>query len=83
MAVLGSAVVVFAVLLFGARVLLARRAPVHALWPAAVLDAAARTLALNLGGTVASGGHAPDRPPVAGEASGCHYVIPFTVIDAQ
>jgi hypothetical protein len=48
-AVLGSAVVIFAVLLFGARVLLARRAPVRALWPAAVLDAAAVTLALNLG----------------------------------
>ncbi len=48
-AVLGSAVVIFAVLLFGARVLLARPAPVRALWPAAVLGAAAVTLALNLG----------------------------------
>ena len=49
LAVLGSAVVVFAVLLFGARVLLARPAPVRALWPAAVLGAAAVTLVLNLG----------------------------------
>ena len=48
-AVLGSAVVIFAVLLFGARVLLARPAPVRALWPAAVLGAAAVALALNLG----------------------------------
>jgi uncharacterized BrkB/YihY/UPF0761 family membrane protein len=48
-AVLGSAVVIFAVLLFGARLLLARPAPVRALWPAAVLGAAALTLALNLG----------------------------------
>ena len=48
-AVLGSAVVIFAVLLFGARVLLARPAPVRALWPAAVVGAAAVTLALNLG----------------------------------
>ena len=48
-AVLGSAVVIFAVLLFGARVLLAREAPLRALWPAAVLGAAAVTLALNLG----------------------------------
>ena len=51
-AVLGSAVVIFAVLLFGARVLLARRAPVRALWPAAVLGAAAVTLALNLGAPI-------------------------------
>jgi membrane protein len=48
-AVLGSAAVIFAVLLFGARILLARPAPVRALWPAAVLGAAAVTLALNLG----------------------------------
>ena len=48
-AVLGSAVVIFAVLLFGARLLLVRRAPVRALWQAAVLGAAAVTLALNLG----------------------------------
>src|ERR1039458_3259723 len=51
-AVLGSAVVIFAVLLFGARLLLARPAPVRALWPAAVLGAAAVTLALNLGAPV-------------------------------
>ena len=51
-AVLGSAVVIFAVLLFGARVLLARSAPVRALWPAAVLGAAAVTLALNLGAPI-------------------------------
>jgi membrane protein len=49
LAVLGSAVVIFAVLLCGARLLLARPAPVRALWPAAVLGAAAVTLALNLG----------------------------------
>jgi len=48
-AVAGSAVVVFAVLLLGARLLLARSAPVRALWPAAVLGAAAVTVALNLG----------------------------------
>jgi len=48
-AVLGSAVVIFAVLLFGAKVLLARPAPVRALWPAALVGAAAVTLALNLG----------------------------------
>ena len=51
-AVLGSAVVIFAVLLFGARLLLVRPAPVRALWPAAVLGAAAVTLALNLGAPV-------------------------------
>jgi uncharacterized BrkB/YihY/UPF0761 family membrane protein len=48
-AALGSAVVIFAVLLLGARLLLTRPAPVRALWPAAVLGAAAVTLALNLG----------------------------------
>jgi uncharacterized BrkB/YihY/UPF0761 family membrane protein len=51
-AVLGSAVVIFAVLLFGARLLLARPAPVRALWPAAVMGAAAVTLTLNLGAPV-------------------------------
>ena len=51
-AALGSAVVIFAVLLLGARLLLARSAPVRALWPAAVLGAAAVTLALNLGAPV-------------------------------
>jgi membrane protein len=49
LAVLGSAMVIFAVLLAGARLLLARPAPVRALWPAAVLGAAAVTLVLNLG----------------------------------
>jgi len=48
-AVLGSAVVIFAVLVLGARLLLARPAPVRALWPAAILGAVAVTLALNLG----------------------------------
>jgi len=48
-AVLGSAVVIFAVLLLGARLLLARPAPVRALWPAGVLGAVAVTIALNLG----------------------------------
>jgi membrane protein len=41
--------VVCAVLLVGARILLARSAPVRALWPAAVLAAVAVTLVLNLG----------------------------------
>jgi uncharacterized BrkB/YihY/UPF0761 family membrane protein len=49
LAVLGSAMIIFSVLLCGARLLLARPAPVRALWPAAVLGAAAVTLALNLG----------------------------------
>ena len=48
-AVLGSAVIIFAVLLLGARLLLSRPAPVRALWPAAVLGAVAVTIALNLG----------------------------------
>ncbi len=48
-AVLGSALVVFAVLLLAARLLLARPAPVRALWPGALLGAAAVTLALNVG----------------------------------
>ena len=48
-AVLGSTVVIFAVLLLGARLLLARPAPVRAIWPAAILGAAAVTVALNLG----------------------------------
>ena len=46
---LGSAMVIFAVLLLGARLLLARPAPVRALWPAAVLGAVAVTLVLSLG----------------------------------
>jgi uncharacterized BrkB/YihY/UPF0761 family membrane protein len=48
-AALGSAVVILAVLLCGARLLLARPAPFRALWPAAVPGAAAVTLVLNLG----------------------------------
>ena len=48
-AVLGSALVVFAVLLFGAKLLLARPAPVRALWPAAVLGAVIVTVVLNVG----------------------------------
>jgi membrane protein len=48
-AVLGSAVVVFAVLLLGTKVLLARHAPVRALWPGAVLGAAVVTVVLNVG----------------------------------
>jgi membrane protein len=48
-AALGSAMVVFAVLLLGAKLLLTRPAPVRALWPAAVLGAVAVTLVLNLG----------------------------------
>jgi membrane protein len=48
-AVLGSALIVFAVLLLGAKVLLARPAPVRALWPGAILGAAAVTVVLNVG----------------------------------
>jgi len=48
-AVLGSAVVVFAVLLLGAKVLLARPAPIRALWPGAIVGAAAVTVVLNVG----------------------------------
>jgi uncharacterized BrkB/YihY/UPF0761 family membrane protein len=48
-AVLGSVLVIFAVLLLGARLLLARPAPFRALWPAAILGALAVTLVLNLG----------------------------------
>ena len=48
-AVLGSALVVFAVLLFGAKLLLARAAPIRALWPGAVLGAVAVTVVLNAG----------------------------------
>jgi uncharacterized BrkB/YihY/UPF0761 family membrane protein len=47
--VLGSALVVFTVLLLGAKLLLARAAPVRALWPGAVLGAAAVTVVLNAG----------------------------------
>ena len=48
-AVLGSALVVFAVLLLGAKLLLARPAPVRALWPGAILGAAAVTVVLDAG----------------------------------
>jgi uncharacterized BrkB/YihY/UPF0761 family membrane protein len=48
-AVAGSALVVFAVLLLAARLLLARPAPVRALWPAAALGAAVVTAVLNVG----------------------------------
>jgi membrane protein len=48
-AVAGSALVIFAVLLLAARLLLARPAPVQALWPAAALGAAVVTVVLNVG----------------------------------
>jgi membrane protein len=48
-AVLGTALVVFAVLLLGAKLLLARHAPVRALWPGAVLGAVAVTIVLTAG----------------------------------
>jgi membrane protein len=51
-AVLGSALVVFAVLLLGARLLLSRPAPVRALWPGGILGAAAVTVVLNVGAPV-------------------------------
>ena len=52
LAALGSGLVVCAVLLAGARLLLARPAPVRALWPAAVLGATAVTVVLDLGATL-------------------------------
>ncbi|MGO9080243.1 MAG: YihY/virulence factor BrkB family protein [Streptosporangiaceae bacterium] len=51
-AVLGTALVVFAVLLLGARLLLARPAPLRALWPGAILGAAAVTLLLTVGAPI-------------------------------
>ena len=57
-AVLGSALVVFAVLLFGATLLLARPAPVRALWPGAVL------------GSGGGDGGAQRRGAAAGQAGG-------------
>jgi membrane protein len=48
-AVLGSVVVIFGVLLLGARLLLVRHAPFRALWPGAVLGSLVVTLVLNLG----------------------------------
>jgi membrane protein len=49
LAVLGSVLVIFGVLLLGARLLLCRPAPFSALWPAAALGAVTVTLVLNLG----------------------------------
>jgi membrane protein len=46
---LGTALVVFAVLLLGAKLLLARPAPFRAVWPAAALGAVAVTLLLAVG----------------------------------
>ena len=48
-AVLGSALVVFAVLLLGAKLLLARPAPFRALWPGAVTGAVVVTVVLTIG----------------------------------
>jgi len=48
-AIAGSALIVFAVLLLGAKLLLARHAPIRALWPGAVLGGAAVTVVLNAG----------------------------------
>ena len=48
-AVLGSALAVFAILLLSAKLLLVRAAPVRALWPGALLGAAAVTVVLNVG----------------------------------
>jgi membrane protein len=48
-AVLGTGLVVFVVLLFGSRTLLARPTPLQALWPGAILGAAAVTVVLNAG----------------------------------
>ncbi len=47
-ATLGSALIIFAVLLLGAKVLLARPAPFGSLWPAAALGAVAVTLLLSV-----------------------------------
>jgi uncharacterized BrkB/YihY/UPF0761 family membrane protein len=46
---LGSAVIIFAVLLLAARLLLSRPAPFGSLWPSAALGAAAVTLVITLG----------------------------------
>ena len=54
-AVLGSALVVFAVLLLGAMLLLARPAAVRALWPGAILGAAAVTVVLTAGTPLLAG----------------------------
>jgi membrane protein len=49
LALLGSALIIFGVLLLAARLLLCRPAPFRALWPAAALGAVTVTLVLNLG----------------------------------
>ncbi|HTU09111.1 MAG TPA: YhjD/YihY/BrkB family envelope integrity protein, partial [Trebonia sp.] len=48
-AVLGSALIVFALLLASAKLLLARPAPVRALWPGAIVGTVAVTAVLNVG----------------------------------
>jgi uncharacterized BrkB/YihY/UPF0761 family membrane protein len=48
-AALGSALVIFAVLLLGVRLLLARPAPFRAIWPGAALGAVVVALVLSLG----------------------------------
>jgi uncharacterized BrkB/YihY/UPF0761 family membrane protein len=48
-AALGSALIIFTVLLLGARLLLSRPPPFRVLWPSAALGAAAVTLVLNIG----------------------------------
>jgi membrane protein len=48
-AVFGPALVVFTVLLLGAKLLLARSAPVRAVWPGAVAGAAVMLVVLNVG----------------------------------
>ena len=54
-AVTGTALIVFAVLLLGAKLLLGRPAPVRALWPGAVLGAAAVTVVLDAGAPLLAG----------------------------
>jgi membrane protein len=51
-AVLGSALIIFAVVLAGTRVLLSRPAPVRALWPGAVIAAVVVATVLNAGASV-------------------------------
>jgi hypothetical protein len=48
-AVAGSALIIFGVLLLGARLLLVRHAPFRALWPGAVMGAVVVALVINLG----------------------------------
>jgi membrane protein len=48
-AALGSALIIFGVLLLGARLLLCRPAPFSAIWPAAALGSVTVTLVINLG----------------------------------